>query len=148
ALSNLLTWGSRNASLTAGLTWPLFNAGKTTANVRIANEHQKQAMLAYQKTVLTALKDVEDALSSFQADQMRQVSLQRSLSGARSAADVARQQYQAGLIPFSTVLTTESALYTARDQAVQNIASLNQDLVALYKALGGGWSEDTKEATR
>jgi len=148
ALSNLLTWGSRNASLSAGLAWPLFNAGKTKANVGIANEHQKQAILAYQKTVLTALKDVEDALSSYQADQVRQVSLQRSLNSARSAADVARQQYQAGLIPFSTVLTTESALYTAQDQTAQNVASLNQDLVALYKALGGGWSEDTKEAAR
>jgi outer membrane protein TolC len=148
ALSNLLTWGSRNSSLSAGLTWPLFNAGKTTANVRIANEHQKQAMLAYQKTVLTALKDVEDALSSYQADQLRQISLQGALSAARSAADVARQQYQAGLIPFSTVLTTEAALYTAQDQTVQNVALMNQDLVALYKALGGGWSEDTTEAAR
>jgi outer membrane protein, multidrug efflux system len=148
ALSNLLTWGSRNSSLSAGLTWPLFDAGKTKANVGIANEHQKQAMLAYQKTVLTALQDVEDALSDYQADQVRRVSLQRSLGAARSAADVARQQYQAGLIPFSTVLTTESALYTAQDQAVQNTASLNQDLVALYKALGGGWTEDTTEAAR
>jgi outer membrane protein, multidrug efflux system len=148
ALSNLLTWGSRNSGLSAGLTWPLFNAGKTTANVGIANEHQTQAMLAYQKTVLTALQDVEDALSNYQADQARQVPQQRSLTAARSAAGVARQQYQSGLIPFSTVLTTESALYTAQDQMVQNAASLKQDLVALYKALGGGWSEDTTEAAR
>ena len=105
-------------------------------------------MLAYQKTVLTALQDVEDALSNYQADQARQVPQQRSLTAARSAAGVARQQYQSGLIPFSTVLTTESALYTAQDQMVQNTASLNQDLVALYKALGGGWSEDTTEAAR
>jgi outer membrane protein, multidrug efflux system len=148
ALSNLLTWGSRNLSLSAGLVWPLFNAGTTKAKVGIANEHQQQALLAYRKTVLTALRDVEDALSQYQSDKDRQAALHRSLSAARTAADVARDQYRAGLIPFSTVLTTEAALYSAQDQSVQADASLNQDLVALYKALGGGWSEDTAEAAR
>jgi outer membrane protein, multidrug efflux system len=148
ALSNLLTWGSRNLSLSAGLIWPLFNAGTTKAKVGIANEHQQQAMLAYRKTILTALKDVEDALSQYQSDKDRQTALQRSLAAARNAADVARGQYRAGLIPFSTVLTTEAALYSARDQSVQADAALNQDLAALYKALGGGWSEETTEASR
>jgi NodT family efflux transporter outer membrane factor (OMF) lipoprotein len=148
-LSNLLTWGSRNSSLSAGLMWPLFNAGRTKANVGIANEHQQQALLAYRKTVLTALKDVEDALSQYQADGARLTALQRSLTAARSAADLARGQYRAGLIPFSTVLTTEAALYSAQDQTVQSGAALNQDLVALYKALGGGWSDtETAEAAR
>lgn len=148
ALSNLLTWGSRNLSLSAGLVWPLFNAGTTKAKVGIANEHQQQALIAYRKTVLTALKDVEDALSHYQADKDRQAALHRSQSAARTAADVARGQYRAGLIPFSTVLTTEAALYSAQDQSVQADAALNQDLAALYKALGGGWSEDTTEAAR
>jgi NodT family efflux transporter outer membrane factor (OMF) lipoprotein len=141
ALSNLLTWGSRNLTLGAGLIWPLFNGGKTKANVGIANERQQQALLAYRKTVLVALKDVEDALSNYQADQNRRTPIAHSLNAARGAAALARQQYQAGLIPFSTVLTTESALHTAEDQMVQNHAALNQDLVALYKALGGGWAE-------
>lgn len=141
ALSNLLTWGSRNLNLGAGLVWPLFNAGKTKANVGIANERQQQALLAYRKAVLTALKDVEDALSQYRADENRRAPVANSLNAAREAAKLARQQYQAGLIPFSTVLTTEAALYSAEDQMVQNQAALNQDLVALYKALGGGWSE-------
>ena len=148
ALSNLLTWGSRNLSLSAGLVWPLFNAGTTKAKVGIADEHQQQALLAYRKTVLTALKDVEDALSQYQSDKDRQSALHRSLAAAGNAANVARGQYRTGLIPFSTVLTTEAALYSARDQSVQADASLNQDLVALYKALGGGWSEETTEAAR
>ncbi len=148
ALSNLLTWGSRNLSLSAGLVWPLFNAGTTKAKVGIANEHQQQALIAYRKTVLTALKDVEDALSRYQSDKDRQAALHLSLSAARTAAGVARGQYRAGLIPFSTVLTTEAALYSAHDQSVQADAALNQDLAALYKALGGGWSEETTEAAR
>ena len=123
--------------------------GQTKANVGIANERQMQALLAYRKAVQVALKDVEDALSQYQADGERQGVLDRSLTAARGASGLARQQYQAGLIPFSTVLTTEAALYTAEDQSVQGRAALNQDLVALYKALGGGWSEAaTHEAAR
>lgn len=148
ALSNLLSAGSGNLSLAAGLMWPLFNAGKTKANVGIADERQQQALLAYRKTVLTALKDVEDALSNYQSDRDRLVALRQSLNAARGAADLARQQYRAGLIPFSTVLTTEAARYTAEDQTVQGGAAVRQDLVALYKALGGGWSETTDEASR
>ena len=66
--------------------WPLFNGGTTKANVGIANERQQQALLAYRKTVLTALKDVEDALQHYQADQNRQArDAVRSLDAARDS---------------------------------------------------------------
>jgi outer membrane protein, multidrug efflux system len=146
ALSNLVTWGSRNLSLGAGVSWNLFNGGQTRANVGIATEHQTQALLAYRKTVLTALQDVDDALSRITADQDQAAALVRSVAASRNAADLARGQYRAGLIPLSTVLTTEAALFTAEDQQVQADASLRQDLVALCKALGGGWQVDTTEA--
>jgi NodT family efflux transporter outer membrane factor (OMF) lipoprotein len=141
ALSNLLTWGSRNLSAGAGLSWNLFDGGKVTANVAIANEHQRQALLTYRKTVLTALQDVEDALTRCDSDRTRQQDLARQTDSARAAADLSRAQYRAGLVPFSTVLTTEAALLTAEDSAAQNAATMAQDVVALYKALGGGWGE-------
>ena len=72
ALSNLLTWGSRNLTAGPGLSWTLFDGGKVNANVAIANEHQHQALLAYRKTVLTALQEVEDALTQCDADRTRQ----------------------------------------------------------------------------
>ncbi len=139
ALSNLLTWGSRNLSAGAGLSWNLFDGGKVKANVAIANERQRQALLTYRKTVLTALQDVEDALTRCDADRIRQHDLARETDSARAADDLSGGQYRAGLIPFSTVLTTESALLVAEDAAAQNIGTSAQDLVALYKALGGGW---------
>jgi NodT family efflux transporter outer membrane factor (OMF) lipoprotein len=142
SLSNLVTWGSRNLSLGAGLSWNLFNGGQTRANVVIAGERQTQALLAWRKTVLTALQDVEDALSRIEGDQDQLTALDRSVAASRSAATLARDQYRAGLIPLSTVLTTEAALLTAEDQQVQADATLRQDLVALCKALGGGWQAD------
>jgi multidrug efflux system outer membrane protein len=141
ALSNLLTWGSRNLTAGAGLSWNLFDGGKVKANVAIANEHQRQALLTYRKTVLTALQDVEDALTRSDADRTRQQDLARQTDSARAAADLSRGQYRAGLIPFSTVLTTEAALLSAQDTATQNAATTAQDVVALYKALGGGWDD-------
>jgi NodT family efflux transporter outer membrane factor (OMF) lipoprotein len=146
SLSNLVTWGSRNLSLGAGVSWNLFNGGQTKANVGIATERQAQALLAYRKTVLTALQDVEDALSRIAADQDQVAALARSVAASRSAAGLARGQYRAGLTPLSTVLTTEAALFSAEDQQVLGDAALRQDLVALCKALGGGWASDTVEA--
>ncbi len=140
ALSNLLSWGSRNLSVGPGLSWTLFDGGKTKANVAIATEQQRQALLAYRKTVLTALQDVEDALTRCAADRTRQQDRARQTDSAREAAGLSRAQYSAGLVPLSTVLTTEAALLSAEDTAAQNDATTAQDEVALYKALGGGWS--------
>jgi outer membrane protein, multidrug efflux system len=141
ALSNLLTWGSRNLNVGPGLTWNIFDGGKVKANVAIATEHQRQALLTYRKTVLTALQDVEDALTHCDADRTRQQALAREADSARAAAELSRAQYRAGLVPLSTVLTTEAALLSAEDTAAQNDATTVQHVVALYKALGGGWSE-------
>jgi NodT family efflux transporter outer membrane factor (OMF) lipoprotein len=140
ALSNLLTWGSRNLSAGPGISWNLFDGGKVKANVAIATERQRQALLAYRKTVLTALQDVEDALTRSEADRTLQQDLARRSDSARAAAELSRAQYRAGLVPLSTVLTTEAALLSAEDTAAQNDASSAQDVVALYKALGGGWN--------
>jgi outer membrane protein, multidrug efflux system len=147
-LSNLLTWGSRNLTAGPGLTWTLFDGGKTSANVAIANEHQRQALLTYRKTVLTALREVEDALTHCDADRTRQQALARETDSARDADDLARAQYRAGLVPFSTVLTTEAALLSAEDTATQNESTTAQDVVALYKALGGGWNGTNPNLTQ
>jgi len=141
ALSNLLTWGSRNLTVGPGLSWNIFDGGKVKANVAIATEHQRQELLAYRKAVLTALQDVEDALTRCEADRTRQQALARQADSARAAAELSRAQYRAGLVPLSTVLTTEAALLSAEDTVAQNDATTAQDVVALYKALGGGWSE-------
>ena len=141
ALSNLLTWGSRNLTASAGLTWNLFDGGRVKANVAVMDEREQQALLNYHKTVLEALRDVEDALTRCAADQTRQTTLAQQTASARAADDLARTQYRAGLVPFSTVLTTEAALLSAEDAAAQNDSAAAQDVVALYKALGGGWSE-------
>lgn len=141
ALSNLLTWGSRNLTAGASASWSLFDGGKVKANVAVMDERARQALLAYRKTVLTALQEVEDALTRCAADRARQRIEAVQTARARDAADLARVQYRAGLVPLSTVLTTEAALLNAEDGAAQTDSASAQDLVALYTALGGGWDD-------
>lgn len=141
-LSGLLT--SKNLS-TLGLgqiSWPLFKGGQLEANVRVNREEATQAYLAYQKAVLGALQDTEDALVRYATEQRRLRSLERSEISARSSLRIALQQYRQGLVTFLTVLSAETSLLNAEDQVVQSRQALAQNLVAVYKALGGGWNAD------
>jgi NodT family efflux transporter outer membrane factor (OMF) lipoprotein len=130
------------AEIGAGqITWPIFDAGKTRANIRAAKEEDKQAYYAYQKAVLGAVRDVEDALARYAGEQQKLVEVQRSLKSATSSLALARSQYRAGIVTYVNVLTAQSSEQSARDQLAQSEQSLATDLVSLYKALGGGWGD-------
>ncbi|HEY4212615.1 MAG TPA: efflux transporter outer membrane subunit [Steroidobacteraceae bacterium] len=122
------------------IRWPVFQAGKGRANVRAREEQRQQAYLAYQKTVLTALEDSENALARLQAEQQRLTALQDAENAAESSLTIARAQYQNGVVPFLDVLSAESALLDAQNQVIQSRLSLGQAGASLYKALGGDWT--------
>ncbi|HEX4199862.1 MAG TPA: efflux transporter outer membrane subunit [Caulobacteraceae bacterium] len=122
------------------ITWPLFQGGRIRANIASTRAQRVQAYLAYQKAVLTALKDVEDALARCNADRAKLASLQRTLDAAGSSLAIAQAQYRVGLVTFLNVLNGEDAVFKARDQLVQTEAQSAQDQASLFKALGGGWS--------
>ncbi|MDB6089569.1 MAG: Fis family transcriptional regulator [Gammaproteobacteria bacterium] len=133
---------SRSLSNVEGgiISWPVFQGGKLRANVRATREQQTQAYLAYRKSVLAALQDAEDALTRYAAEQRRLISLQDSQAAASSSLHIAAEQYRAGLVTFINVLTASATLLNARDQVAQSQQTLAQNLVSLYKALGGGWN--------
>ena len=141
ALSSLLDWGSRSFSVGGSLLWPLFNGGKTRANIAVANARQEQALLAYRKTVLTALKDVEDALSNTTADRARLSDLQLALVSATRAEQLSGSRYRGGLVTYSDVLQNQGRRLTIEKQIIEARGALARDSVALFKALGGGWPE-------
>ena len=149
ALSSLLDWGSRNYSLGAGLLWPIFDGGRARANLAKADARQTETLLAYRKTVLTAMREVEDALSRWRADEDRRVAQTASLDSARRAEGLARDQFGAGLSTYAPTLAARQAVIAAEDQLAEAEAAQAQDIVALYRALGGGWSDpETQEARR
>jgi NodT family efflux transporter outer membrane factor (OMF) lipoprotein len=123
------------------LTEPVFDAGKRLAAVRAAREARQQAFLAYKTAVLGALRDVEDALTRYENEEVRRTSLESAVTAAKGSLQIAQDQYRTGFEPFINVLQSENALLNAEDQLTQSDASVATDLVAVYKALGGGWAD-------
>jgi outer membrane protein, multidrug efflux system len=138
-LAGLTNGASVISSLLASVSMPLFDGGATAANLRAQQAALTQAQASYQSTVLSALKDVEDALAALRGHRARLQHLQGAASAAETAALLAQQRYASGLIDFQTVLTTQRTLLSAQNSVASTQTDLGTDFVRLYKALGGGW---------
>jgi outer membrane protein TolC len=134
------------ASILANMSVPIFEGGALLAQVRAQQAALDQARSAYQATVLTALKDVEDALVAPEGDRDRLAHLQLAAEAASNASLLARQRYSSGLVDFQTVLDTQRTQLTTQEGVANASTDLGADHVRLYKALGGGWNPDTNDA--
>jgi multidrug efflux system outer membrane protein len=126
-------------STAASLSMPLFNWGRIQANIAGREAQQEQALLAYRAAVLGAFREVEDALTAYAEEQKRRAALAQSVDASRLAVQLAEERYQKGLTAFLDVLTGQRALFQAESSLVESEARISTHLVALYKALGGGW---------
>lgn len=138
--SGLGDTGAKNSSVLAGLTIPLFNGGALRNAVDAQTAVRDQALIAYRQTVLTAVEEIENALKSLSSNQKRTKALQEAVESARNSVLLAKQQYEAGLIDFQTVLTTERSQLTTEDSLATSKNNTLTSLITLYKALGGGWA--------
>jgi len=130
---------SRFWSIGPTIRWPIFDAGRIRANIEVRNARQEQALTTYEKTVLTAFEDVENALVSYAKEQVRYRSLRDAVVANRRALALADELYKNGLVDFLNVLDSQRSLYAAEDDLTRSEAAMATNLVALYKALGGGW---------
>jgi len=147
ALASLLEWGSRSYSASASLDWPIFNGGKTRANIERTKAVQQQALIAYRKTILTALKDVEDALGNINNDRRQIASLEQAHTALARAEQIARERFNGGLVTYSDVLQAQASRISLESQLTQARGQQARDTIALFKALGGGWPELAQEKT-
>ncbi|MGB0129001.1 MAG: TolC family protein, partial [Rhodocyclaceae bacterium] len=145
-LGSLTNGASVVSTLLAGVSWPVFDGGATRAQVRAQQAALDQARAQYQAAVLTALKDVEDALVALRGNRERLLSLQNAAEAAGNAALLARQRYGSGLVDFQVVLETQRTQLSTQDGVASAKAELSADHVRLYKALGGGWIPDDGDA--
>jgi len=137
--SDWFTGRSRFYNVGPTIRWPLFDAGRIRANIEVRNAQEEQALKQYEKAILTGLEDVEKALVSYVNEQTRNRSLVEAVAANRRAVQLVNELYNRGLVDFLNVLITQRSLYaTENDLAVSN-ALVASNLVALYKALGGGW---------
>ncbi|CAB3772931.1 TolC family protein [Paraburkholderia humisilvae] len=136
----LAHWSSVFYSFGPSISLPIFQGGALVSNLRVSKAQQAQAALEYRNTVLLALRDVDNALAVYRTDQTRRTSLERSAAAQQDAFDVARESYRKGLATFINVPDAERQLSQVRQQYTQSTTQVSTDLVALYKALGGGWT--------
>jgi len=140
SLGALTNGASLASALLASVSVPLLDAGAAKSQVLAQEAALEQARASYQAVVLTALKDVQDALVALHGDRQRLIHLQSAANAANNAALLARQRYSSGLIDFQTVLQTQRSLLSTQDSVASTQADVSAGHVRLYKALGGGWN--------
>ena len=139
--SNLFDLKNASSLGLLSLGLPLFDAGSNRAQVRAARQAREEAFFEYRRVVITALQEAEDALARYAADQERWTAATAAYNAANVSFTIANQQYASGLTDFTPVYQAQGTLVQLQDQLTQADAQLATDVVTLYKALGGGWSE-------
>jgi NodT family efflux transporter outer membrane factor (OMF) lipoprotein len=147
ALGQLTEWASRFGALGPSFTLPIFDRGRWKT-VHLQNVRAQESALAYENTVLKALHEVANALAAFDADQDRRLELDQAVSASREALALARERYQSGVANFIDVLDAERSLQQSESGQIDAVTATSVDLVALYRALGGGWEQVSQERSQ
>lgn len=141
-------WSAAAYTLGPSINIPIFQGGQLRAQLQLNEARQQESAVNYQRTVLQAWQDVDNALTAYAAEQRKHDALERSVRSYQRALTLARQQYANGLQTFLNVLDAERGLFSARGQLVGSTTAVSSDLVQLYNALGGGWETAFPEAQK
>jgi NodT family efflux transporter outer membrane factor (OMF) lipoprotein len=133
-------WG-----LGPSVSWRVFDSGRIRSNIEQQEALREQSLFTYQQTVLIALQEVENALIASAKEEERRKALLQAVAYNRKAVQLATQLYIEGQTDFLNVLQAQRALFASEDALIQSNRTLSTNLIALYKALGGGWEEDSPD---
>jgi NodT family efflux transporter outer membrane factor (OMF) lipoprotein len=136
---NLFGVGSLFYAVGVRIFWPILNSGRILNNVRVQDARFQQALIDYRNTVLRAAQEVDDGIAGFLREQEAVVFAGRSVSAAKTAVNLAMVQYREGAIDYQRVLDTQRVLLQAQNNETRLRSAVTTNLIALYKALGGGW---------
>ncbi|WP_031434112.1 efflux transporter outer membrane subunit [Methylomarinum vadi] len=144
--ASLYTAGAKASEVAARAMLTLLDFGRINSNIAIQKALREQALGLYQHTLLTALRDVENALTAYVEESKRLEALQAAALAGKEALQLANFQYAAGLNDFQAVLESQRALLNAETAVAVSKAEITSNIIRLYKALGGGWhNEDSQE---
>ncbi|MFK4135468.1 efflux transporter outer membrane subunit [Pseudomonas luteola] len=138
-LSDLGSWNTRQFSFGPALSVPVFEGGRLKAMLEFSNAQQRQAALAYQKVVLTAWHEANNAISGLANERIRQNDLRESVAQSQKAFDSAKLQYKQGTVDYLNVLSVQDMLLNNQSALTNSKIAASLSEVQLYKALGGGW---------
>lgn len=146
--SNLFNMNARQYAFGPAITIPIFEGGQLRSTLELRKAQQREAAITFQRTVLQAWHDVDNALTAYKTEQTRRDELIQAVAQNRRALTLAQSRYAQGVADFLTVLDTERNLLATQQQLAQSTANVSANLVALYKALGGGWETDMPETRK
>ncbi len=133
--------GSGTRLIAPGISWAALDLGRVRAQIAAARAGSDAALARYEQTVLVALEETENALVTHARARERLANLTESAAASARAAELARIRYENGVADFLQVLDAERSLLQAEDQLAQSRTETATSLVAVYKALGGGWQD-------
>jgi NodT family efflux transporter outer membrane factor (OMF) lipoprotein len=139
SVNDIFSWSSRTAVFGPSFKWNILNYGRITNNVRVQDARLQGLILSYQDTVLRAQQEVEDGLVEFLKAQERVGFLRKCVDAAKRSADLALMQYRGGSTDYTTVIQAQQALLSEQDRLADTQGESPLGLVAVYRALGGGW---------
>ncbi|GBC63638.1 RND transporter [Desulfonema ishimotonii] len=139
--SDLFESGGRYWSFGPQFRWNLFSGGRIRNQIRVEEALTEQALVAYEQAVLNAVEDVENSMVAYVQEEERRKSLARSVTAARKSVKLVSQLYKIGLTDFQNLLDMERSLFQQQDSLAESEGNVTQNLIALYKSLGGGWGE-------
>ena len=138
-LSDLFNRNSLTYLAGPSIEWPVLNYGRIRNRVRVEDARFQQLIITYQNKVLLAAREVEDVLVAFQRSRESVSYLTGSVEDAQRSVDLALIQYQEGAVDYQRVLETQRFLLRQQDRLAEKQGDVVLNLVAAYKALGGGW---------
>jgi outer membrane protein TolC len=130
-------------SIVPGVRWPILSGGRIRANIQVQDARQEEAVHQFEQDVLRAVEEVETAWLAHTQELHRLDTLRASVAANRRALDLATERYTGGVENFLSVLDAQRALYAAEDDQARSGTNSVVTLIAIYKALGGGWSPES-----
>lgn len=138
--SDFTEWGARQWVVGPSISLPIFQGGRLRSVVELRKLQQQEAAVNYQRTVLNAWHEIENALGAYAAEQRRNRELAEVVTASRDAYEIAHVRYEHGLVNYLIDLDAHRTLLQAERAYSESNTQIGVQLVALYKALGGGWT--------
>jgi len=140
--SSSTTW-----SLVPGLRWNIFAGGKIRNNIRVQEARTLQLLFAYEQAVLFALDEVESTMVAYEREKERRDRLAEAVDASERTVELVKTQYMSGLTDFLNLLDAQRTLATQQDSWAESEGQVVQNLIALNRALGGGWGQPDSDNT-
>jgi NodT family efflux transporter outer membrane factor (OMF) lipoprotein len=144
--SQLGDWASHQFAIGPSITVPIFEGGRLKGTLNLRKLQQQEAAVTYQRVVLSAWHEIDNALTQYSSQQLRRDQLEAAVKDDQRALRLAQAQYVAGTGPFLQVLDAQRNLLSGQQDLSDNITGISTTLASLYKALGGGWESTYPEA--